>query len=160
MSEELIVTWIHTYGYPLLFLLLLAGVIGFPIPDEGVLLAAGALIAKGVMSGLPSFCCSVFAVLLGSMINYHIALTGKRKLLRFGKKWGFSIKRWKRSILFVHKYGVWSIPFSYFIPGVRMGVSYSAGVLHIGFRDYVLFSFIGSLIWVGIYLFLGYLMGK
>ncbi|SEM99177.1 hypothetical protein SAMN05444955_104146 [Lihuaxuella thermophila] len=40
-----------------------------------------------------------------------------------------------------------------------MEVSYSAGFLHFRYREYMLFSLIGSLIWVGVYLILRYHMG-
>lgn len=159
LTEELIYTWMESYGYPVLFVLLLSGIIGFPVPDEAVLLFTGVLIAKGFMTLIPAFSVSVTAVLLGSLMNYRIAAMGNRKWLRMGKKMGFSLKRWKKSILLVRKYGVWSIPFSYFIPGVRMGVSYGAGILQIRFLHYVISSAFGVVGWVGVYLSIGYVMG-
>lgn len=148
---------IEHYGYFLLFLVLLGGIIGIPVPDEGVLLFSGALIAKGHLSFIPVFMCSVLAILTGSIINYRIALqVGKWRLARWGKRVGLPVRTWKKSVRMFRKNGLWTIPISYFIPGVRMGVSYGAGLMCLGMRPYILLTLIGVIGWVGVYLGLGY----
>ncbi|MRG27691.1 hypothetical protein GIJ05_05840 [Laceyella tengchongensis] len=156
LTEALILGWVACYGYPILFIILLLGIIGFPIPDEVVLFYAGALIAKGVFSLLPTFLLSVVAVLFGSLINYFLAAFGKQKLFAAFPKWRFLIGKSERSLEFVRKYGFWGIPVSYFIPGVRIGVSYGAGVLKLNRSQYLIGSLCGSVAWVGVYLLTGY----
>ena len=41
--------WIAQYGYGAIFLLLMLGVVGLPVPDETLLVYCGYLISKGVM---------------------------------------------------------------------------------------------------------------
>jgi membrane-associated protein len=160
LTEAIIFSWVALYGYPLLFFILLLGIIGFPIPDEAVLLYVGTLIAKGAFALLPTFLLSVVAVLSGSLINYYLASLGKQKLFPARRKWRYMNKRWERSIDFVRKYGALGIPVSSFIQGVRMGVSYSAGALKVNGYQYLISSLCGTIIWVSVYLFVGYGIGK
>ncbi|GAX88874.1 DedA family protein [Effusibacillus lacus] len=150
---------IQEYGYFFLFLIVLSGVLGFPVPDEGVLFFAGVLIAKGLMSFVPALVVSVGAVMLGSFVNYRVAsLCGVWKMARWGRRIGFPVHRWKRSVRIMRRYGIWAVPVSYFIPGVRMGVSYGAGLLRLPAREYTISAFVGVVAWVGLYLWLGSLV--
>lgn len=154
-------TLIREYGYVLLFAVVLAGVIGFPIPDEGILFFAGVLIAKGTMVFFPVFVTGMSAVVIGSLFNYRIAcFGGSWRMARWGKRLGFPIRRWKRTVRVVRKYGVWAVPISYFIPGIRMGVSYAAGLLRIPLPRCLIGTLIGVSGWIGLYLWLGHLVGS
>ena len=42
--------WIAQYGYGAIFVLLMLGVVGLPVPDETLLVYCGYLISKGVMN--------------------------------------------------------------------------------------------------------------
>jgi membrane protein DedA with SNARE-associated domain len=153
--------WIQEFGYVFLFLVLLAGLIGAPIPDEGVLVFAGVLIAKGTMTLIPAVAVSVAGVAAASLINYRLAAAcGIWKLARWGRRIRFPVRRWKRSVRIMRKYGSWAVPFSYFIPGVRLGVSYGAGLLRLPLLNYVLSTFIGGCAWVSLYICIGYLFGS
>lgn len=158
---EFVSSLIQEYGVVLLFVVVLAGIIGFPIPDEGVLLFAGVLIAKGVMGFFPAFAVSASAVIAGSILNYRIGWWGGTwKVARWGHRIGFPVRRWKRTVRLIRKYGSWAVPMSYFVPGVRMGVSYAAGIFRIPFHEYVSGSLIGVISWVGLYLWLGLAAGS
>lgn len=50
--DELL-NWISVYGYPALFLLLMLGIVGVPIPDEILLTCSGNLIFKDQLGPLP-----------------------------------------------------------------------------------------------------------
>ena len=41
--------WIARHGYPALFVLLVLGIVGLPVPDETVLTFVGYLSAKGML---------------------------------------------------------------------------------------------------------------
>ena len=47
--------WIAQYGYGAIFLLLMLGVVGLPVPDETLLVYCGYLISKGVMHPAGAF---------------------------------------------------------------------------------------------------------
>ncbi|PTX64374.1 membrane protein DedA with SNARE-associated domain [Melghirimyces profundicolus] len=157
--EEAAYMLIREYGYPLLFMVILAGIIGFPLPDEGLLIYAGVLAAKGWLDPLSSFGCGVFAVLLGSLINYRVAsLPRRRWLIRWGRKWGLSKKRIRTSLKLINRYGGWAVAVSYFVPGVRMGTAYTAGLVRLRLQTFAVGSFAGALVWVGFYLWIGWML--
>lgn len=105
------------YSYFVLFLVILAGVIGLPVPLEGVLLFAGVQVEKGLMGFYPTISIAIIAVFTGSLINYRIASwLGLWKLAHLGKKVHLPVRIWKKSVRFISRYGMWAVPLSYFIP--------------------------------------------
>ncbi|WP_176560128.1 DedA family protein [Brevibacillus dissolubilis] len=147
---------IQEHGLWLLFVVLVAGIIGFPIPDEAVLVFAGVLVVKGLMALIPTFLVSLAAVWVGSLFNYWIASRlGTLKLMRLAKRWRFPVRRYKRPIRWLRRYGFWSIPFSYFIPGVRIGISYGAGLLRFPLHSFLVSSALGAVAWVSLYVLAG-----
>lgn len=51
---ETLLPWIGHYGYPALFFLLMLGIVGIPLPDEGLLIFAGYLVYKGHLQLAPA----------------------------------------------------------------------------------------------------------
>ena len=47
--------WISTYGYAAIFVLLLLGIVGLPVPDETMLVFCGYLVFKGTLHPIPAF---------------------------------------------------------------------------------------------------------
>lgn len=147
------------YSYFVLFLVILAGVIGLPVPLEGVLLFAGVQVEKGLMGFYPTISIAIIAVFTGSLINYRIASwLGLWKLAHLGKKVHLPVRIWKKSVRFISRYGMWAVPLSYFIPGIRIGVSYGAGLFGLPLQKFVISSFLGVVGWVGIYLWFGHFL--
>src|ERR1700681_3529886 len=81
--------WIAThgsYGYGAIFVLLMAGVVGLPIPDETLLVFCGYLIWRGEMNPVPAFLSAVTGSWFGISISYAIGRTlGVGAVHRFGK---------------------------------------------------------------------------
>lgn len=50
-AKALFIDWIARYEYPALFLLLVLGIVGLPIPDETLLLASASLAGLAVVVG-------------------------------------------------------------------------------------------------------------
>lgn len=152
---------IQCYGYGLLFIILLAGTIGFPIPDEGVLMFAGALLAIGQMEWVPVLGLSIPTVLLGTLFNYWVAIHCREGILvRIAKRCKPSEGPWQKAVNLIQKYGVLVVPLSYFIPGIRISVSYAAGLGKLPILPFTLSATAGVLCWVSLYLWLGFLAGS
>ncbi|GGE27650.1 hypothetical protein GCM10011571_32320 [Marinithermofilum abyssi] len=157
--EETAYALIKEQGYTLLFVTVLAGVIGFPLPDEGLLIFAGTLVAKGWLDPLPTCLCCVAAVALGSTFNYWLASRPRRRwLFRCSRKWGLSKKRIRTTLMLMDRYGGCAIAFCYFIPGARMAMSYLAGLIRLRIRTFAVGSVFGIFAWVGFYLWLGWML--
>jgi len=152
---ELCLSLVQEYGYWIFFLVLLAGTMGLPVPDEGIIIFAGVLVAGGNMFFFPALAVGIFAVLAGTLLNYLLAhYLGSRGLARWGKKICLTTSRLDRAASIVKRFGV-LVPFCYFLPGIRMSVSYAAGILKLPLAGYMACSLIGASTWVGFYLWLG-----
>ena len=54
-AMEFVFQWVSTYGYGALFVLLMLGIVGLPVPDETLLVFCGYLILTGVARFLIEF---------------------------------------------------------------------------------------------------------
>jgi membrane protein DedA with SNARE-associated domain len=58
--------WVTHYGYGGIFVLLMLGIVGIPIPDESLLAFAGYLVSKGELQLLPTLAVALLAVCAAS----------------------------------------------------------------------------------------------
>ena len=83
--------WIAHYGYAAIYVLLVLGIVGLPVPDETLLTLTGYLIFSGTLHFVPSFAFSFLGTVTGITISYSIGrIGGARFLHRFGSR--FRIK--------------------------------------------------------------------
>jgi membrane protein YqaA with SNARE-associated domain len=64
--------WIPDYGYPALFVLLMLGLVGLPIPDETLLAFSGYLIFKHQFAPMPTMATAFLGSICGITISYLI----------------------------------------------------------------------------------------
>ncbi len=140
------------YGYPALFLLLVLGIVGLPVPDETLLTFCGYLIYSGrlhfALTLVAGFCGSATGIttsyFLGARFGRYIPLTSERIL--------------KTEQLF-QRHGAPLVAVGYFIPGVRHFTAIAAGMSRLPFAKFALFAYTGAALWVATFLTLGYLVG-
>jgi len=152
---------IEHYGYIALFGLLAVGIVGLPVPDEILMTTVGSLTSNG---GPLSFCKSLLVSYLGTMsgmlVSYYLGKTvGKPFLYRFGKWVKLTPQRLELAEGWFKKYGLWTVAFGYYVPGVRHFTCYLAGVSGVALWRYLLYAGTGALIWCTSFLTLGHLIG-
>ena len=77
--------FLSTYGYLGIFLLLMVGIVGLPIPDEVVLMFAGYLIFKGYFHPLPTVAAALLGTFCGITVSYSLGRSAGFYLLqRYG----------------------------------------------------------------------------
>ena len=69
---DAILTWIPVYGYPALFVLLMLGLVGLPIPDETLLAFSGYLIFTHQLAPMPTMVTAFLGSICGITISYVI----------------------------------------------------------------------------------------
>jgi membrane protein DedA with SNARE-associated domain len=131
---------------------------GLPVPSMPIVLAAGALSGMGRMNFAAALCLGTLANVTADTIWYEL---GRRK--------GIKILHWlcrislepdscvRRTEGLFERQGASSLLFSKFVPGLNAVVTPLAGILQMRLRKFLLFDVLGSLIWLGAYLGLGYL---
>lgn len=152
---------ISQYGYVAIFLLFTLGIIGLPVPGEVLLTFLGFMISIGKMHVILAFVSALGGALCGITISYLLGLKlGEPFLHKFGPKLFIKEKTIKRTNQLFHKYGSFVLFVCYFIPGVRHVAAYLAGITLFSFKRFALFAYSGALVWVSIFLVIGYRLGK
>ena len=153
-------TFIGHYGYLGIFIVLIFGIIGLPIPDEVLLTYIGYNTYLGRMSFGLSILISFLGAMIGITISYFLgAKLGEPFLRRFGPKLGIKEKTIKRTHHLFEKIGGILLFVGYFIPGVRHVTAYIAGILDYSYKRFSLFAYAGALVWVTTFITLGHLLG-
>ena len=156
--------WIAThgpYGYAAIFALLMAGIIGLPIPDETLLVFCGYLIWRGEMNPVPAFFSALAGAWCGISVSYAIGRTlGVGVVHRFGNYPHITEKQLAAVHRWFDRIGHWALFVGYYIAGVRHFTAIVAGTSGIGFGPFARYAWSGGLVWVSTFLTLGYFLGE
>lgn len=159
--EHHVLAWITQYGYLAIFLLLVFGIVGLPVPDETLLTFSGYLIYRGHLTFPLAYAVAVAGSGTGMTISYWLGRTFGLKLIH---RYGRYLRITEEHILKVHKWfegvGHWGLTFGYFIPGVRHLTAYAAGMSELEPHIFSLFAYSGTCLWVGSFMTLGYFLGE
>jgi membrane protein DedA with SNARE-associated domain len=153
--------WVVQNGPGALFILLLLGVVGLPIPDETLLVFCGYLISKGKLNPVTTFLAGVAGTWCGISLSYFIGRTfGLGVVHKFGKYLHITEER----LAHVHKWfdrvGHWALFIGYFIAGVRHFTAIVAGTSRLRYLSFIAYAWTGGVVWVGGFLTLGYFLGE
>lgn len=159
--EQTVLAWITQYGYLAIFLLLVFGIIGLPIPDETLLTFSGYLIYTGHLSFPLAYATALAGSGSGITISYWLGRTFGLKLIH---RYGRYLRIREEHILKAHKWfegiGHWGLTFGYFVPGVRHLTAYAAGMSDVEPHIFAVFAYAGACLWVGTFMSLGYFLGE
>lgn len=132
-----------------------------PIPSEVVMIPAGVLAAQGRMNPWVAIVMGIVGSWLGALTNYYIAmLLGKPFFDRYGRYLLLPPHRLDRVERFFLQHGEISTFTGRLIPGIRHLISLPAGLARMSILRFLLFTGLGSGIWVAILVWIGYLAGK
>jgi membrane protein DedA with SNARE-associated domain len=161
---ESVAQWIQSVvsagGYPAVFVLILLESTLVPIPSELVMPFAGFLAYQGEFSLPVILVINSVAALIGSGLCYWIGVVGgKPFLVKYGKY--FLIRRHdiEKTEAFFAKHGKATILIARFLPVIRHVISVPAGIARMPLRGFFLQTFLGSTIWGGVLILLGYYVG-
>ena len=151
---------IWTYLILFLIIFLETGIVITPfLPGDSLLFAAGSFAALGSLNVWVLFITLTLAAILGDTLNYWIGhYIGPRAFsgnIRFLKK-----EYLDRTHEFYEKHGGKTIILARFIPIIRTFAPFVAGVGTMKYRKFISYNVIGGIIWVAIFIFLGYFFGN
>ena len=150
------------FGYWAVVLTLLGENAGLPLPGETVLLYASFLaysehrlhIAWIIVFG-------VCACTLGDNVGYWIGHRGGRPLLKRHQRWfHVSEETLRRGERLFERHGAAAIFWARFIFGMRIIAGPLAGVLEMPWRRFLLFNFLGAVVWVSAVATVGFVFGS
>ena len=158
---KLNVDLIEHMGYPgIVFLMTLESSV-FPIPSELVMPQAGYLVSMGTMSMPLVIILGVVGSWLGALLNYTVAMwLGRPFFLRYGKYFFCPQDKFAMVERFFQAHGQISTFTGRLIPVIRHLISIPAGLTRMKMSHFLLYTGIGSAIWVSILTYIGFLCGK
>jgi membrane-associated protein len=152
---------VETFGYPLLFLAVMAESSGVPIPGETALITAAVLASQGKLQIELVIPIAATAAIVGDNIGYAIGRKGGRWLLeRPGR-----FHRQRAQVLelgepFFEKHGPKAVFFGRFLLGLRVWASWLAGATRMNWRSFVLWNALGGICWATGIGLLAYFLGN
>ena len=157
---ENIFQWVIEYGYFALFILLVLGLFGLPVPDEVLLTFSGFLVFQGVFQPFPAYWVAFLGSICGITISFGLGRwVGTAVIKRFGARINITTEKMKRVHIWFETYGKWTLFFGYFIPGFRHVTAMVAGASKLEYPVFALFAYSGGLIWSSLYVSIGFFLG-
>ena len=166
--NNFVINIMNKYGYlGILFLITIENIFP-PIPSEVILTLGGFMTSKyGInMSLIGVIMYYTFGSMLGAIILYYVGyIFNKDRLLKIvrskvGKILCLKESDIEKSDSSFNKNGDLTVLYCRFIPIVRSLISIPAGVNKMKFSIFLLYTFIGSLIWNTVLVSLGKLVGE
>ena len=135
--------------------------IGFFLPGDTLLFAAGISIATGTIStSLTAFLIvAPLAAILGNLVGYAIGYRAGPVVFDRPNSRIFRPDFVERSHRFYERFGSWAVVLARFVPIVRTVATVMAGVGRMRFAVYALYSTIGGIVWADGVLLLGRALG-
>lgn len=159
---ELLRRYFVEYGYWTVAVVLFLENAGIPLPGETTLLFAAFLaFSEHHLTLWGIIVVGVIACTIGDNLGYWIGRHGGRPLLDHQKRFfHLSDEHLQRGERFFLRYGSFTVFFARFVFGMRIIAGPLAGVLSMPWRKFVLFNFLGALLWVSVIASLGYFFGS
>ncbi len=120
---------------------------GVLLPGDTLLFAVGVLAGQGLFNIWYMVLGCFVAAFVGNLVGYEL---GKRYGLPFVKKYASKFiteDHLEKTGHFFEKYGNFGIVIARFVPVARTVAPFLAGVIRMDYRDYVIYSLIGAVVW-------------
>ena len=160
---DMLVTNYGTWIYAILFLVIFCetGLVVMPfLPGDSLLFIAGAVAAGGAMDPLLLGGLLMLAAILGDSTNYLIGRTVGEKLFSNPNSKIFRRDYLQQTHDFYDKHGGKTVTLARFLPIIRTFAPFVAGVGKMPYARFLGFSVLGTMLWVGGLVTLGYFFGN
>lgn len=154
--SETILTYLVTYGAPILFVTAYLGSLGIPFPITLIVIATGAFIRQGILDPRLAIPACLVGAVLADNTEY---LLGHRAGPWFERRFGQSAI-WKGALATFNRQGGWAILLTRFwLTNLAPVVNLVAGTRY-PYRRFLFFDILGEILWVLLFGGLGYLFGS
>lgn len=135
-----------------------------PIPSELIMPLAGFTVSQGKMSFVPAVLAGVIGTIIGALPWYYAGkLVGEERLKALADKYGKWITVSSQDIdkvtRWFNRYGNKAVLLGRLVPGIRTLISLPAGLSNMPLAPFLIYSTLGTTIWVMLLTFLGFILG-
>ncbi len=156
-----VIPFLIEHGYTVLFLCVLAETMGFPVPSAPLLVMVGALAGGGQMNLLLCISLGVCAALPSDIFWYSMGRRHGGKVLALICRISLEPDSCVRQTENIYaRFGARVLLVIKFIPGLSAVSTPLAGVIHMRLSQFLLFTSVGILMWVGSYILIGYVFSE
>ena len=161
----IVATWIisviSTMGYGGILLLMVIESACIPLPSEIIMPFAGFLVFKGELTLWLVALAGAVGCVIGSIPAYYVGMYGGRPLAeKYGKYILLSKNDLDMADRLFAKYGEIIIFIARLLPAVRTFIAFPAGVARMNMPKFIMYTFIGSLIWCWLLAYAGMKFGE
>jgi membrane protein DedA with SNARE-associated domain len=156
-----IMSVISTMGYGGIVLLMAIESACIPLPSEIIMPFAGFLVFKGEMTLWGVALAGAIGCVVGSIPAYYVGMFGGRPLAeKYGKYVLISKKDLDMADRWFDKHGDIIIFIARLLPAVRTFIAFPAGVAKMNMPKFIIYTFVGSLIWCWVLAYAGMKFGE
>jgi membrane protein DedA with SNARE-associated domain len=156
-----IMSVISTMGYGGIVLLMAIESACIPLPSEIIMPFAGFLVFKGEMTLWWVAFAGAIGCVVGSIPAYYVGMFGGRPLAeKYGKYVLISKKDLDMADRWFDKHGDIIIFIARLLPAVRTFIAFPAGVAKMNMSKFIIYTFVGSLIWCWVLAYAGMKFGE
>jgi membrane-associated protein len=134
--------------------------VGFFLPGDSLLVTAGLFAATGVLDLWSLLGVLSVAAVLGPMVGYAFGARSGPRIFRREDSLFFHRKHLVTTQEFFERHGPFTIVIARFMPIVRTFAPIVAGVGRMDYRRFMIYNFVGSVLWVWGLTLLGYFLGR
>jgi membrane protein DedA with SNARE-associated domain len=153
LSTHTIDGWLESYGYLVVFLLVMLESIGVPVPGETALI--GAALYAGSTHKLEIWgviAVAIAGAIIGDNIGFSIGRYGGAKLLlRHGHRIGLHEGRLKIGIWLFRRHGGKVVFWGRFVSVLRTYAAFLAGTNKMAWPRFLVFNAAGAVVWATVY---------
>lgn len=158
--SQAFLSFIDSWGYFAVAVLMAMENACIPVPSELILGFAGYLVSADRMTFVGAMIAGMIGGMAGSIFAYVVGATGGRKFVdKYGKYFFIKKSHVDLAQRWFDKYGVRAVFFSRMLPVVRTFISLPAGFARVNFKQFLFYTFAGSLPWTALILWAGVLLG-
>lgn len=158
--SQAFLSFIDSWGYFAVGVLMAMENACIPVPSELILGFAGYLVSAERMTFVGAIIAGMIGGMAGSIFAYVVGATGGRKFVdKYGKYFFIKKSHVDLAQKWFDKYGVRAVFFSRMLPVVRTFISLPAGFARVDFKQFLFYTFAGSLPWTALILWAGVLLG-
>jgi len=148
------------WGYAAIFVVVILGNIGVPLPEETVLALAGYLVWRGDMRPLVVLVVGIVSAVVGDNLGYWLGRRYGRTALPRYARWVLGRpERLEAMESFVGRRGPFAVFVARFIPGIRFMAGPLAGGLGMRFAPFLAANVLGAVVYVPVVVGAGYAIG-
>lgn len=155
-----IIATVEQWGYGGIVVMMAIESTIVPFPSEAALIPAGYLAAQGKMDPYIATFCGMLGSLIGASLNYMVSLyLGRPVMERIGRYFFVTPEKLDAADRYFARHGEITTFVGRLIPGIRHLISIPAGIVHMNFARFALYTSLGAGIWSAVLVGIGYWVG-